>query len=239
MRWSNKVAGETVFIVCCVLFTWPELLCSLDYVQCSQKGVDLLVKTAAVGAVLSMLIAVVVWFKEEQRNSSVSLQAPSQSNLVPFRPGDSSKIHLKLRRSQRLTIFGNPVFAMNARAEIPPEASTLVVKYSLGKMIVYDSTSRRRHQESAYAHFTEGSAEANRSIGRALWKNARGIASAAMMALSLRVTVNSLIRGQYVECKSLSELLSAEQAFIDACQSLRAYIETAVTFDGREELLEF
>ena len=60
-----------------------------------------------------------------------------------------------------------------------------------------------------------------------------------MMALSLRVTVDCLMTGQHVECKDLDELLGAEAAILDACKNLKAYLETAVTFDGREEVVEF
>ena len=35
------------------------------------------------------------------------------------------------------------------------------------------------------------------------------------------------------------ELLGGEAAIIEACQNLKAYLETALTFDGREELHEF
>ena len=60
-----------------------------------------------------------------------------------------------------------------------------------------------------------------------------------MMALSLRVTVDGLMGGQHIECKDLDELLGAEAAILDACKNLKAYLETALTFDGREEVVEF
>jgi hypothetical protein len=34
-------------------------------------------------------------------------------------------------------------------------------------------------------------------------------------------------------------LLGAEGAIMDACKNLKAYLDTAQTFDGREEVLEF
>jgi hypothetical protein len=60
-----------------------------------------------------------------------------------------------------------------------------------------------------------------------------------MMALSLRVTIDGLLQGQHVECKDLDELLGAEAAIREACSNLKAYLETALTFDGREEVVEF
>ncbi|MEY9880424.1 hypothetical protein [Bradyrhizobium sp. USDA 329] len=60
-----------------------------------------------------------------------------------------------------------------------------------------------------------------------------------MMALSLRVTIETLMSGQHIECKDLDELLGAEAAILSACKNLKAYLETAQTFDGREEVVEF
>jgi hypothetical protein len=77
------------------------------------------------------------------------------------------------------------------------------------------------------------------SAGKGLWKNARGLASAAMMALSLRVTIDGLTSGQHIECKDMDELLGAESAIVEACKGLKGYLETALTFDGREEIIEF
>jgi hypothetical protein len=151
-------------------------------------------------------------------------------------------MQLKVKRSQRSGgMMGNKmVFALDARAELTPDEKTLVQKYGLGRAVVYDSEARKKHAESAVGHFDEATANAKYGgLGRSIWKNARGIASAAMMALSLRVTVDALVAGQHIECKDLDELLGAEAAMLDACKSLKAYLETALTFDGREEVVEF
>ncbi|WP_439372693.1 hypothetical protein [Bradyrhizobium sp. DASA03120] len=147
-------------------------------------------------------------------------------------------MHLKLKRSQRTggMLGGKIIFALDARTDLTPDEKGLVGKYGLGKLVVYDSEARKKHGEAAYGHFDEG---ANSTVGRSIWKNARGIASAAMMALSLRITVESLMSGQHIECKDLDELLGAEAAILNACKNLKAYLETAQTFDGREEVLEF
>jgi hypothetical protein len=147
-------------------------------------------------------------------------------------------MQLKLRRSQRAggIMGGKVIFALDARTDLSPDEKGLVSKYALGKLIVYDSEARKKHGEAAYGHFDEA---ASSSLGRSLWKSARGAASAAIMALSLRVTVDGLMSGQHIECKDLDELLGAEAAIIDACKSLKAYLETAQTFDGREEVVEF
>ena len=151
---------------------------------------------------------------------------------------------LLLRRSQRAggMLGGKMIFALDATVDLTPDERALVQKYGLGKLAVYDSEARKKHGASAYGQFdnaanTPGFGAA--SAGKSLWSNARGLASAAMMALALRVTVDSLISGQHIECKDLDELLGAEAAITEACKNIKAYLETAVTFDGREEVVEF
>ena len=153
-------------------------------------------------------------------------------------------MQLKLRRSQRAggMLGGKVIFALDARAELSADEQGLVRKYALGKLVVYDSEARKKHGEAAYGHFDNAAntpGNTGSSAGRSLWSNARGLASAAMMALTLRVTVDSVMSGQHIECKDLDELLGAEAAIVDACKSLKAYLDTAVTFDGREEVFEF
>jgi hypothetical protein len=160
----------------------------------------------------------------------------AQPKLVQPPVASENKIQLKLRRSQKSSLMGKPTFVLDARADLAPDARGLVSKYGLGALVVYDSKARQQRAEAAYGHFDEATYT---STGRSLWKSARGLASAAMMALSLRVTVNNLMSGQHIECKDLDELLGAEAAIIEACQNLKAYLETALTFDGREELHEF
>lgn len=153
-------------------------------------------------------------------------------------------MQLKLRRSQRTggMMGGKIIFALDARTDLSPDEQGLVRKYGLGKLVVYDSEARKKHGAAAYGHFDNAANTPGltaSSAGRSLWSNARGLASAAMMALTLRVTIDGLMGGQHIECKDLDELLGAEAAIVDACKSLKAYLDTAVTFDGREEVVEF
>lgn len=155
-------------------------------------------------------------------------------------------MQLKVKRSQRAGgIMSNKViFILDARAEPTAEETALIKKYGLGKMNVYDSEARKKHQANAYGHFDVAAGSpvmgaTGKSIAGSLWSNARGLASSAMMALSLSVTVDGLIAGQHIECKDLDELLGAEMAMIEACKSAKGYLDVASTFDGREEVLEF
>jgi hypothetical protein len=147
-------------------------------------------------------------------------------------------MNLKLRRSQRSAgmMGGKVLFALDARVDLSAEERSLVDKYALGKMVVYDSEARKKYTESMQGHLSDAQSS---SGGRSIWKTTRGLASLAMAALALRVTVKSLMDGEHVECKDLDELLGAEAAIAEACKNLKAYLETALTFDGREEVLEF
>ena len=59
-----------------------------------------------------------------------------------------------------------------------------------------------------------------------------------MAALTLQVTINSLVKGQHIACKELDEMLAAEGAMVEACNTVKTYLETALSFDGRETLVE-
>ncbi len=79
-------------------------------------------------------------------------------------------------------------------------------------------------------------------LSSAASKMGSGLKAAALGALSrmkLNITIASLESGQHIECKSLDELLGAEEAIMDACRSLRGYLDAAATFDGREMLIDF
>jgi hypothetical protein len=176
--------------------------------------------------------------------------APSQGfrQVAQMRAGSHSRegcsMQLKLRRSQRSggMLGSKVIFALDARTDLSLDEKGLVSKYGLGKLVVYDSEARKKHGAAAYGHFENAATIPGYSMssaGRGVWSNARALASAAMAALSLRVTVDSLMGGHHIECKDLDQLLGAEAAIVDACKNLRAYLDTAQTFDGREEVVEF
>lgn len=145
-------------------------------------------------------------------------------------------MQLKVKRSQKTSgIMGNPVFMLDARAILNGDEQNLVRKYSLGKLVVYDSQARKKHDEAATDHFDTAAYARGTSI---ITQGLRGAARAAAAALSLRVTVDSLASGQHVECKDLNELLGAESAMVDACNTVKGYLAAATTFDGREEVVE-
>jgi hypothetical protein len=137
-------------------------------------------------------------------------------------------MQLKIQRSQRMSglVSSKVAFALNARIQLKPEEEALVKKYRLGSTTVYDSETRKKHVDTM--------AETGRSVGLL-----RGLASSAMAALSLHVTIDSLVNGQVIETKSLPELSAAEAAIHDACDSVKQFLAIAATFDGTEQVFEY
>jgi NAD(P)-dependent dehydrogenase (short-subunit alcohol dehydrogenase family) len=129
----------------------------------------------------------------------------------------------------------------------PQPSLDLVRKYRLGNRVIYESTNRQRHSEATLEHLkltkntprlTDSAAVQMLGAGKILYRLFRAGWSATAAALSLRITVNSLISGVHAECKSLEELLGAENAIVRAAQNLRSYLDTATTFDGGEDFFE-
>jgi hypothetical protein len=154
---------------------------------------------------------------------------------------------LKLKRSQRQNAVGTVIFVLDARIALSREEYSLVRKYRLGGRVIYDSKARERHMEATRAHF-----DATRErppmladtttqllgIGKTLFRLGRASVSATMAALSLRITVDRLISGVHIECKSMNELFEAENAILEAGRNLKSYLEATGTFDGREDIID-
>ena len=141
-------------------------------------------------------------------------------------------MQLKLKRSQRSggMLGGKVVYMLDARAELTADERTLVSKHGLGKLSIYDSEGRKKRMEAAGERL---------SGGGGLISTARGLAGVAMAAMSLQITIDSLTNGHHIECKTMDELLGADSAIREGCENLRTYLDVAVTFDGREEVLQY
>jgi hypothetical protein len=139
-------------------------------------------------------------------------------------------MELKIKRSQgsKGLMGKNVTFIINARANLTNEEQANIKKYGLGKDVLYNS-------EEAEAHAARGRARAESGTVGGL---AGAFVSLARATLSLRITIDSLMQGQQIECKDLGEALAAEEAIHDACQNLVGYIHAASLFDGTEHTIE-
>jgi hypothetical protein len=140
-------------------------------------------------------------------------------------------MQLKLKRSQRTggMMGGKVVYMLDARAELTPEERSLVTKHGLGKIAIYDSEARKKRMQTAGERISAGG----------LLDNVKGIASVAMASMALQVTIDSLMSGHHIECKTMDELIGADSAIREGCEMLRTYLDLAATFDGREEIVEY
>lgn len=139
-------------------------------------------------------------------------------------------MQLKLKRSQKTggVMTTNVIFCLDARIEFTPSEAQDISRYKLANQVIYNSEASKRLLDKSAAQ-QDGS-----TIG-----SLKAIATLAMVGLKLNISINSLQRGQHIECKSLDELLGAEEAIMEACQNLKGYLQTAAAFDGREILIDF
>jgi hypothetical protein len=138
-------------------------------------------------------------------------------------------MQLKLSRSQRQggILSKSAIFCLDARAQLTAREVTEVSRYKLGSQVIYNS-------EAAKRQLTKSEAVADGSFTGSL----KQMGYAALAAMNLNITIDSLQRGQHIECKDLNELLGAEDAIMAACERLKGFLETASTFDGREMVID-
>ncbi|WP_439538923.1 hypothetical protein [Sphingomonas sp.] len=140
-------------------------------------------------------------------------------------------MQLKIRRSQRESgvISSKVIFAIDVRAEYSPLERANIQRYKLHNEVIYNSEASKRHIARGDQQAAQGTTGGN----------LKSIASFVLARMNLNITIASLERGHHVECKSMEELLDAEETLIDACKNVKAYLDTAATFDGREVLIDF
>ena len=107
-------------------------------------------------------------------------------------------MQLVLTRSQKKSglVTKSVVFILNARTRLTNEEAFAVKEYGLGGENIYSSEKARKHAENIGHKGLIG-----------------GYLSLAMHKLSLNITIDSLTKGHQVECKSLDEVLGAEEGF--------------------------
>lgn len=137
-------------------------------------------------------------------------------------------MQLKLRRTQKTSgmMSKSVVFCLDARLHLTPEEAENMQKYKLGDMVVYSSEDAKKHAASGMDAFDH----------RSVMGLVKGWAHVAAFKLSLTVTLKKLVEGTHIECKDMPELLGAEDAIEQAARTAKAYLETAATFDGREDV---
>jgi len=139
-------------------------------------------------------------------------------------------MQLKLTRSRREggLVSKSVIFCLDARVDFTKEEQHSINYYKLGNECVYSSEAAMRHHNRA-DQLNDG------SVTGAL----KSIASTAMAGLQLNIKIAGLQKGQHIECKTMEELLAAEDAIRAGCKNLKAYLAVAASFDGRPILVNY
>jgi hypothetical protein len=139
-------------------------------------------------------------------------------------------MQLKIARSQRMggLTSSNAIFCLDARAQFTADEQSNITRYKLGGQVIYNSEASKRLLDKA-----------NMQQDGSFKGSLKSLATMALVAMRLNISINSLARGHHIQCKSLDELLGAEAALMEACESLKSYLDTAASFDGRELLFDF
>lgn len=105
-----------------------------------------------------------------------------EQDVAPETAAPATGMQLKIKRSERQSFTGKPIFVLDARMAVSAEIADKIRKYGLGDRVVYDSAARQRYQEAAAAHaentrdstsiFAPAS-EQWKGIGRTFWSIGR------------------------------------------------------------------
>jgi hypothetical protein len=161
--------------------------------------------------------------------------------------GPATGMALRLKRGERVGTLGKIAFTLDARIDVSAENRALIEKYKLGDRVIYESANREKYRDKALRNVanTQDQPGLFASPGSQVWGLAKTLGrvgaaaiNASFSALSLRVTVNSLMSGVHIECKDMNELLDAEDSIRQAGLNLKNEIATATSFSGQEDVID-
>lgn len=166
-------------------------------------------------------------------------------------------MHLLLRRSQRDDggwVSSSVNFLLDVRLELDAAEQELFERYQLYDLVAYDSNDRVQQLHSALEEYEAAQepmtplpwvpsvwelTRAFYEIGQSVWHISAGMSHEVTAALSLQITLGTLTRGQHLESESLEEILNVAANIKASVEYLGTYLDIAVTFDGREDLIEY
>jgi hypothetical protein len=119
---------------------------------------------------------------------------------------------LLLRRNERASALGRPIFMLDVRAELSDEERAWITKFRLGSVQLYAKKARPDIDASVGG------------IGLLLLHH----------AMNITVSVNDLVNGKRVECKDIMEMLAAEDQVKEAAKAFGAVLKAASQFGGEE-----
>ena len=130
----------------------------------------------------------------------VTEPSPIAAKIRPVAP-QAETFKLLLRRDQKSGLTGKITFLLDARVELSPDIQELIRKYKMGKEVLYEKLKIE-------------------DPGRGLL----GVASRlAIKAMNLTITVDTLVKGQHIECKDILEMRAVEEQIKEACAMFREH----------------
>ena len=123
---------------------------------------------------------------------------------------------LLLRRSERSTVLGKPMYVLEMRAQLSEEERGWIQKYKFGPSFLYTKKGKPTGDTNTLA-----------GIGQNLLH----------YAMDLTVSVNDLVNGKKIECKDIMEMLAVEGQIREAAQNFANVLQAASQFGG-EEVIE-
>lgn len=122
---------------------------------------------------------------------------------------------LLLRRSERQSTFGKPIYVLEVRAELSPEELGWIDKFKFGTSLLYS-----RKGKPNFDPYTIGVS----GVGALLLH----------YATDMTVSVNDLRHGKRIECKEIMEMLAAEEQIREAAKNFGSVLKAASQFGGEE-----
>ncbi len=120
---------------------------------------------------------------------------------------------LLLRRSERTSVLGKPVYVLEMRAQLSDEEKGWIQKYKFGPSFLYSKKGKPNADGNTLA-----------GMGQILLH----------YAMDLTVSVNDLVHGKKIECKDIMEMLAVEQQIREAAQNFANVLRAASQFGGEE-----
>lgn len=168
-----------------------------------------------------------------------------QSSPQPFADSGPIKgMQLRMKRGERQSTFGKVIFTLDARIDVSAEHKRLIQKYKLGRSVIYESSNREYYRDKAMSRLDDSTNDTSmfapageqvRGVGKSFWRIGQAAVNMTISALSLKVTIDSLIAGVHVECKDMYELKDAEESIELAAMGLKMQLEEARNFASGEE----
>lgn len=120
---------------------------------------------------------------------------------------------LLLRRSERASTFGKPIYVLDVRAELSPEEIGWIDKFKFGPSFLYTRKGKPNVDTSTVS-----------GMGALLLH----------YATDMTVSVNDLRQGKRIECKDIMEMLAAEEQIKEAAKNFGSVLRAASQFGGEE-----